>query len=80
MARRGHVEEKRGGGGGEVGEEGWGRGEAESQHTCTHMYAHARVHTCTHAHARMRIDICFKHVFAHLNPSFAPNHLIIKLL
>lgn len=38
------------------------------------------MHTHIRAHARMRIDICFKHVFAHPNPSFGPNRLIIKLL
>lgn len=65
----GRKEETREDGEGEMGEEvrGWGRVPA-------HMHTHIR------AHARMRIDICFKHVFAHPNPSFGPNRLIIKLL
>lgn len=46
-------------------------------HAHTHTYTH--MHTDTDTHVHTQLGICFRNVFAHLNPSFVPKHLIVKL-
>lgn len=62
--------------GGNVGE-----GHRVPAGTCAHAHTHTDTltdtHTDTHVHTQM--GICFRNVFAHLNPSFVPKRLIVKL-
>lgn len=66
---------RRAGGGDVGGNVGEGPRVPAGAPACTHTHSHT--HTHTHVHTQM--GMCFRNVFAHLNPSFVPRRLIVKL-